>query len=343
MAIVVEGGGTHTTVVSFSDSEPKNSCQRDEMTDFSVLKLGAANIHDVGQEGIVDLSKQIVRDLAIESPEDEHLLFSTAGIEDEGHRALVRSGLLEAGFSEEKSIVLGDMEFLLRALNNKGIVLIAGTGMNCLGQLEDKVVQYGGLGPAIGGEGSGFWLGKRAVNSALLASQGHHETALSEVVREHFISYFASDEILTQEHLQKAYAKLHTDDWPGAVISFVYADTSSEHRALYAPLAKKVLEAFSSGDREARNIVFEGLDNLTDAVSAVAGKLESSESLQIGLRGGLFESDLFLASFKELLQGKLSFTGTEYSVLMFSDRSDAEHIDVYMEAFKNSFLTYPFY
>ena len=47
----------------------------------------------------------------------------------------------------------------------EGIILISGTGAVLYGYSESKLIRVGGWGRIIGDEGSGYWIGKRALNS----------------------------------------------------------------------------------------------------------------------------------------------------------------------------------
>ncbi len=48
---------------------------------------------------------------------------------------------------------------------NDGIILISGTGSVLYGLSENKVYRVGGWGRIIGDEGSGYWIGKKALNA----------------------------------------------------------------------------------------------------------------------------------------------------------------------------------
>ncbi len=47
---------------------------------------------------------------------------------------------------------------------DEGIILISGTGSVLYGYSDSKVIRVGGWGRIIGDEGSGYWIGKRALN-----------------------------------------------------------------------------------------------------------------------------------------------------------------------------------
>jgi N-acetylglucosamine kinase-like BadF-type ATPase len=52
-----------------------------------------------------------------------------------------------------------------------GVLLIAGTGSIAIGRRRDgSMIRVGGWGPVFGDEGSGFWIGREAIQSALRAN-----------------------------------------------------------------------------------------------------------------------------------------------------------------------------
>jgi glucosamine kinase len=56
-----------------------------------------------------------------------------------------------------------------------GVVVIAGTGSMALGRNEaGETARAGGLGPAVSDQGSGYWIGKQAVEAALRALETAH-------------------------------------------------------------------------------------------------------------------------------------------------------------------------
>jgi len=58
-----------------------------------------------------------------------------------------------------------------------GMLLIAGTGSIAIGRRPDgSMVRVGGWGPIFGDEGSGFWIGREAIQAALRANDAGEET-----------------------------------------------------------------------------------------------------------------------------------------------------------------------
>jgi N-acetylglucosamine kinase-like BadF-type ATPase len=82
-------------------------------------------------------------------------------------------------------LLAGDEEIALDGAfrGGGGILIIAGTGSNVLGRASDGAMYHaGGWGPAIGDEGSGFWIGQEALRMGFWAKdRGITTTLLTEI------------------------------------------------------------------------------------------------------------------------------------------------------------------
>jgi N-acetylglucosamine kinase-like BadF-type ATPase len=78
-------------------------------------------------------------------------------------------------------LLAGDDEIALNAAfrGGPGILIIAGTGSNVLGRAADNAMYHaGGWGPALGDEGSGFWIGQEALRAGFWAKDRNVPTIL---------------------------------------------------------------------------------------------------------------------------------------------------------------------
>jgi glucosamine kinase len=78
-------------------------------------------------------------------------------------------------------LLAGDDEIALDAAfcGGPGILIIAGTGSNVLGRAADNAMYHaGGWGPALGDEGSGFWIGQEALRAGFWAKDRNVPTIL---------------------------------------------------------------------------------------------------------------------------------------------------------------------
>jgi glucosamine kinase len=82
-------------------------------------------------------------------------------------------------------LLCGDQEIALDAAfkGGEGILLIAGTGSNVVGRAADGTLYCaGGWGPALGDEGSGYWIGQEALRGAFWARDRNIPTILLEEI-----------------------------------------------------------------------------------------------------------------------------------------------------------------
>jgi glucosamine kinase len=85
-----------------------------------------------------------------------------------------------------KLLLAGDDEIALDGAfrEGPGILIIAGTGSNVLGRTADGTVYHaGGWGPALGDEGSGFWIGQEALRAAFWARDRSVPTTLLAAIQ----------------------------------------------------------------------------------------------------------------------------------------------------------------
>src|SRR6516165_7818079 len=88
-------------------------------------------------------------------------------------------------FGVERSEVVGDEVIALDGAfkGGPGILIIAGTGSNCVGRAPDGSRECaGGWSSRLGDEGSGYWIGLHAVRRALHAYNCDEPTRILDVV-----------------------------------------------------------------------------------------------------------------------------------------------------------------
>ncbi len=148
-----------------------------------------------------------------------------------------------------------------------GVVLIVGTGAAAFGiNRRGETARAGGWGRLLGDEGSGYWMGLRALQGIMRASDGRAPaTALTDSVLEH----------------------LKIPD-TGALVHRVYRELAPAEIAALAPL---VQEAADRGDEAAQSIINEALREFTRSVESVIGRLDlAGEKFRLVLSGGLWKA-----------------------------------------------------
>jgi len=146
----------------------------------------------------------------------------------------------------------------------RGVMVLAGTGSLAYGiNSEGDSALAGGWGYLLGDEGSGYWLGIQALQSAIrMADHRGPQTSLAQAI----------------------YNRLHISR-PREVITWIY-DTSPLHVKEVAALAPLVLEHAEMGDKVASDLVTMGAQELALATKGVLLQLEE-ENLPITFSGSV--------------------------------------------------------
>jgi N-acetylglucosamine kinase-like BadF-type ATPase len=186
------------------------------------------------------------------------ICLGVAGADRPDDAAIIRGIMRRIGY-KSPTLVVNDALVALTAAagDDSGIVVICGTGSICYGRDEDgRAARSGGWGYILGDEGSGYWIGRRALAAVVRhADRRGPATVLTTLVLQHFRVRAVSD--LVQE---------------------VHLRDPRRHRV--ASLAAVVQAACDQGDVVARTIVDAACDELVIAAGSVAERL--------ALRGAVF-------------------------------------------------------
>ncbi len=162
--------------------------------------------------------------------------------------------------------------------NSAGCILIAGTGSILFGKDEKGIIhRVGGFGRLIGDEGSGYSIGRKALNAVSKASDGRgEETMISELLD----------------------AKMNHNTSKN-IINKVYNENLD-----VASVAKIVIEAAEEGDPIAENILEEEADELVLHIRSLIYKIQTS-NLNVAFSGSLIDNKNF---YSDLLKNKIKST-----------------------------------
>jgi N-acetylglucosamine kinase-like BadF-type ATPase len=260
----VDGGGTNTRAVILHESG--QVCGEGH--------ADAANYHRVGLESAVNAVRRAVQQACssagIVSSQISAACVGLAGVaHPEHHRTMLQA--LRAALPIQEILLETDARIALAGATDlrPGVVIIAGTGSIACGiNTENEFARAGGWGPVMGDEGSGTYIGKRALEAVMEAFDGRgRRTRLSEKVLEHF--------------------KLKS----AAELPAVIYNGSSQGMKEVAQLSRVVVEAAEDGSRVAQEILSDAADELGRAAVAVIEQLRmQSQSFRIAYVGGVFES-----------------------------------------------------
>jgi len=163
--------------------------------------------------------------------------------------------------------------------NEPGIVIIAGTGSIACGiNARGRFARAGGWGPTMGDEGSGGYIGRRALEAVVMAYdyRGQPTTLMEPVLRHFGVST------------------------PPELPPVIY-DAPADVPGRIAQLSRLVVEAARQGDRVSCQILSDAAAELARAAIAVIEQLRmEGDSFRLAYVGGVFEAgDLVLDALRE--------------------------------------------
>ncbi len=163
--------------------------------------------------------------------------------------------------------VHGDMEAALEAAfkGGAGVVAVAGTGSIVFGRnSRGEVSRAGGWGPVISDEGSGHWIGQRAVAETIRTVDGGRSSLLVERV---------------------------LAEWHAASLDELVVMANAQQRANFAGLFPVVLACAQEGDAIAKESLTEAGAELAKLARIVIRRLwPGREGVRISLTGGVFKN-----------------------------------------------------
>ena len=229
---------------------------------------GGANLQAEGELGVEKVLHAVMdQALGAEPREVAAICLGMAGVDRQADGAIVRAIMRRIGARSRVVVVNDALVALVAGVGEApGVVIICGTGSIAYGRnARDQAARAGGWGYILGDEGSGYWIGRRALRAVARAADGRGPaTALTPRVLNHF-----------------AVAR------PSDLVSEVY-DRQIRHHAL-AQLARLVQQARDEGDEVATQILEQAAHELVSAARSVVDRLEMrEETVQFVLAGGVF-------------------------------------------------------
>lgn len=198
-----------------------------------------------------------------------------AGVDRQDDAATIRGLMRRLGFRDHTLIVNDALIALVAGAREPvGLVLVAGTGSIAYGvNARGVAARAGGWGPVLADEGSGYWIGRRALVAVMRQADGRGpRTALTPLVLERLR--------LSQ---------------PDDLVNEVYE--GAERRQLVASLGPLVAQAQAAGDAVAAEILRDAAAELVLASASVVGRLEMrGDVFPTFLSGGIFRSIPSLAA-----------------------------------------------
>jgi N-acetylglucosamine kinase-like BadF-type ATPase len=267
----VDGGGTKTLAVLVNE----------DGTILGKGKAGASNYQVVGAEAAKEALVEAILAAFLDAGglmAVEKAVFALAGIDtakdEKAVAGVVQHAVNELSIEIGSLVVENDcLSALLGATQNKaGILLIAGTGSIVYAHDGNKrIVRSGGWGHRVGDEGSGYWIGKQAIQSVLKMQDGRgEETILSRRV----LDKFSFDKI--EDLYNWTYSDSYSVDDVGA-------------------LAAVVDEAYQLGDAVSIRILDHAVNELILLLKTAIVKVGiEQDDFELILQGGVFHHNAYI-------------------------------------------------
>ena len=271
IVVGVDGGATKTRVIVANG----------EGEELATVTGSASAVRPGEAQRSADVIEKLIGealaacDLEGETP--EACCIGVAGVGRDSEYSALMAALSKRTLAEEV-VVLPDFFVALEDAfgDDAGIVLIAGTGSVAYGRgPTGKMARCGGWGPTCGDEGSGAWIGRKALSVVTSTADGREpETALLGVLLTH-LEMESADELVP---------------W-----------AASATPGQLGQLASVVMTVAASGDQRARSLCTLACEELVLHVRTLARQLFTDEraAVPVALAGGLLDAASFLRKLVE--------------------------------------------
>lgn len=259
IVIGIDGGGTKTRVVV---ADEKGATITTVEGPGSAVRPGQ---HDHSADVIAATVRDALASANMTHVMPKVLCVGVAGVGREPERQALWQALVSREVAEDIVVHADAMIALDDAFDDgPGVLLIAGTGSVAFARSPSGVfARAGGWGPVFGDEGSGQWLGRRALSAVAAAADGREPpTALSGAV-------------LTAAEVNE----------PSDLIAWAARATPGD----FATIAPAVLSAADAGDQRASTLLSMAAEELVLHVRALARQLFVDEraTIPVAFTGGL--------------------------------------------------------
>jgi N-acetylglucosamine kinase-like BadF-type ATPase len=229
-----------------------------------------ANLQAVGELDVEKVLHQVMEEALGEAGlRPDAICLGIAGVDREDDSSIARAIMRRIGY-KAKTLVVNDalVALVAGAADDPGIVVIAGTGSIAYGRnSQGYAARAGGWGHILGDEGSGYWLGRQALQAVVRQiDQRGPSTTLTERLLVHF-----------------GIAR------PQDLVQVVYYRRLSP--PAIAALAAHLQPSALGGDGVAADILARGADELVSSALSVMTRLQmGDDGFVFVLAGGIFQA-----------------------------------------------------
>lgn len=157
-----------------------------------------------------------------------------------------------------------------------GAVIAVGTGVVTLGVGPHAALRVDGWGNIMGDAGSGYWIGREALDAVMRAHDGRGEpTALTAVVRE---------------------------KWPDLESAYIDLQAAPDRVRLVASFSSATAELAAAGDAVAQRICRAAASELALAIVTALDRTDAPADAPVGATGGVLRSDLIRTAFEDAVR-----------------------------------------
>jgi glucosamine kinase len=225
----------------------------------NVIRVGEAN----AREALHTAVRQACATAKIAPDQIRGICIGASGAARPEIAAKIRSILAE--LTAARVEVVGDMVIALEAAfgAGPGVIAIAGTGSIVWGRdASGRTARAGGWGFAISDEGSGHWIGRRAISAILQVHDEEQETALTAMV-------------------------LHA--WNLTTLDELVQKANSLPPPEFPRLFPVVLRAAEQGDPTARKLLADAATHLADLAAMIVRRLVAEPPyVPVAMTGSVF-------------------------------------------------------
>lgn len=243
---------------------------------IGIGRAGTTNINTADRNTVtIQLKKAIKNAIETSGAKGKALIsvLGIAGTERERCKKIIREICEELNFTEKTVIVSDAMIALTAATKMKpGVIIISGTGSIALGiNREKQIARAGGWGYLLDDEGSGYWIGLKALREVMKAYDGRGKTT-----------------ILTSMILEK-----FSLENPRQLVDIAYGRKLTVQEI--ASITELVSKSASMGDKVAIQILKEAGEKLAEMIYTVIKKLAIKDKvIPIYYTGGVFKTGKYI-------------------------------------------------
>jgi len=220
-----------------------------------------------------------------------------------------------AGLTSATLISTGGIEIEFTGATRclRGAAIACHTGSAAMARTEQVIRRVGGWGPLLGDEGSGYWIGTRAIRALcrLRDERDSQLTKLEAAVRDELTSVPIWNDII------RRHSSLPNSHWVDAFISLVQRTRDTkEYRYIVSDVSKAVFKVLEENptDTVARKIMHDAADALIEQVqTAIVRAQLPFTGIPIVLRGGVIK---YNSIFSDFVKARIEALWPEINIIL---------------------------